>query len=129
MSPRLPGKTGLSSGNNEILIPEQILPQQNFTIRHGNTFPLDLSSCRDAPPVPSLHFALPRTPQPCSAGWKHVQQSRYHETTHTHTGDFSLLVCWAASFFSMSVFCWFLFWLGSRSSSTVMGRETVKVQK
>lgn len=29
----------------------------------------------------------------------------------------------------MSVFCWFLFWLGSRSSSTAMGRETVKVQK
>lgn len=48
---------------------------------------------------------------------------------HTHTRDFSLLVCWAESFFSMSAFCWYLFWLGSRSSSTAMGRETVKVQK
>lgn len=114
MPTRLPGKTGLSSENNGRLIPEQIWLQQNFTICHGNTFPLDFSSDRDKPSSLGLGSLAKCHPDSLpalrsskdlvvllgnQADWKHVQQSRHHTRVYTHTGFF-LILPWAASHFS-----------------------------
>lgn len=137
MPMRLPGKTGLSSGNNERLIPEQIWPQQNFTICHGNTFPLDFSSDRDNLPSPglgSLAKCHPNTPPvPRSSEDLVVLPGSPHQTgsmrgkagtthAHTHTRVFPPYSLGCILFF-------FRVWLKRPSSSSVMGREVSKVHK
>lgn len=139
MPMRLPGKTGLSSGNNERLIPEQIWPQQNFTICHGNTFPLDFFSGRENPRSPGLgtlakcHPDSP--PAPCSSkdlvvlvGFPHQtgsmcsNVSTTHMCTHIHTKVFPPRSLGCTLFFLCA-------WLKRPSSTSVRGREVSKVQK